>query len=200
MNRNIKERETNINRQPSPGGWGTQPSLDAEVLQSLILQDMRDLHELPDSSGFPLTEEAITKATGNSPRKPPAKTIGFSDLVSATGVSEGNISEGIVSEDRPREGVRATQGRSAAEELLDWDGSMMPPPLDWDEGRPGFSTLWVPAFLAEWIGNCAKFPSCVVDTSAKEFAASVPIDFDHFKEAEKQPESQPGINPIFSSR
>jgi len=62
------------------------------------------LQEIPNDAIVPLTDEAITKATGTPPRKAP-KTLDFTDLVSAAGVSD------VVSEDRPREGVRATQVR-----------------------------------------------------------------------------------------
>jgi hypothetical protein len=154
----------------------------------MILQDMKDLGQIPNNTAFPLTEEAITKATGSAPRKPLAKTLDLNDLVSETGISDAQVSE-----DRPREGVRATQGRSAAEELLDWDGkTWIPPPVDWEEDRPGCNTLWVPEFLAEWIGNCAKFPNRILNTSTEEFKNSVPADRDHFAEPIVQPDSKPG--------
>ena len=155
----------------------------------MILQAVKDLSKIPNNAAFPLTEEAITKATGSTPRKPLAKTLDLNDLVSETGVSEAQVSE-----DRPREGVRATQGKSAAEELLDWDGkTWIPPPVDWEEDRPGCNTIWVPQFLAEWIENCAKFPNRILNTSVELFKSSVPADADHFAEPIVQPDSKPGM-------
>lgn len=158
-------------------------------MHEMILQDVKDLNHIPDNDTFPLTEEAIIKATGSTPRKPQAKTLAITDVVSETGLSDDHISE-----DRPREGVRATQGRSAAEELLDWDGkTWIPPPEDWEGDRPACNTVFLPAFLAEWIGNCRKFPNRILDTAAEEFKNSVPVKAGHFGEVIEQPDSKPGM-------
>ncbi|TVY19377.1 hypothetical protein LARI1_G002306 [Lachnellula arida] len=186
----VKTPVKNLSRPTtSSDGWGAHNSFDAKVMHEMILQDVKDLNHIPDNDAFPLTEEAIIKATGSTPRKPQVKTLAITDVVSETGLSDDHVSE-----DRPREGVRATQGRSAAEELLDWDGkTWIPPPVDWEDDRPGCNTLFLPAFLAEWIGNCRKFPNRILDTAAEEFKKSVPVKAGHFAEVIEQPDSKPDI-------
>lgn len=66
------------------------------------------------------------------------------------------------------ENVRANQGKSAEEELVDWNGRWLPAPI-WEE-RGAHDNSYVSAFISEWLENkVMRYIYKAVDTSAKAF-------------------------------
>jgi hypothetical protein len=68
----------------------------------------------------------------------------FENKISDTGIEE-----------LSKENVRGAQGKDAAEELLDWDKSWLPPPCVWEE-RGIFDTSFIPDYIRkDWQPNLA---------------------------------------------
>jgi hypothetical protein len=68
-----------------------------------------------------------------------------------------------------KESLRATQGKSAAEELLDWDGTRLPAVCDWDD-RTAHDIGYMPKWIeTEWVPCVPTGPSIMVDVTAEGF-------------------------------
>jgi hypothetical protein len=81
--------------------------------------------------------------------------------------------------ENPKENVRATQGQDRKNELVDWDGKIMPPPVDWETDRGTFDNSFVPKYIREdWEPKVPRGPLAAVETMAKEFQLAVPVGFD----------------------
>jgi hypothetical protein len=67
---------------------------------------------------------------------------------------EGKVSDSGI-EEFSKENVRGAQGKGAAEELLDWDKSWLPPPCVWED-RGAFDTSFIPDYIRkDWQPNLA---------------------------------------------
>lgn len=109
---------------------------NAPIDSKTLLQDVKDSIE----PKVKLTEGAMLEKWGSAPYHKYADS--FDDRISDTGVEE-----------CLRETVRGTQGKDAAEELLDWDQSWLPPPCDWED-RANFDTSYIPDYIREdWQPN-----------------------------------------------
>ena len=165
----------------SSTGWGQNPLTDKKLLNSSILADLNAQKMLP-SSPVRLTEDILVKNFDFSPHH---SIDTFEDRISDTGILE-----------QPREIIRATQGKDATEHLLDWDGSMLPAPCDWETDRGVFDTSFMPKYIKEWQGSgipCG--PSVMVDTNLEGFrSGKQPIDNHKLKEPIIQPDSIPGMH------
>lgn len=101
-----------------------------------MFQEAREAQEL--GKGPPLTEDAMLATWGQAPHE-------FS--------SDHRISDDGVEEFKQKENVRGAQGKSVAEELLDWDKRWLPPPCVWED-RGGFDTSFIPEYIRDdWLPN-----------------------------------------------
>lgn len=105
------------------------------------------------------------------------------DKISDTGVEE-----------RVKENVRATQGKDAKDELLDWGGkSWLPPPIEWEDDRPGFDNGFMDRYVREdWEPMVPRGPSVAIDTKDPKFELAVPVGTHGFDAPIDHPLTIPG--------
>lgn len=92
-----------------------------------------------------------------------------------------------------KESLRATQGKSAAEELLDWDGTRLPAVCDWDD-RTAHDIGYMPKWIeTEWVPRVPTGPSVMVDVTAEGFiSGELPVIDCRFGEHILQPVAHRG--------
>ncbi|TAQ87575.1 hypothetical protein B7494_g4109 [Chlorociboria aeruginascens] len=139
---------------PSNGGVSGHNSVKCETAsvkeefsQSSNLEAVNTIAAPADSlkwklspSPGPLTQGALATSSDYAPHQEWSITDIFEDRVSDTGIDNSS-----------KEVVRANQGRTPNEEFLDWDGSRLPPPADWENDRPIFDGSFIPEYIREWI-------------------------------------------------
>lgn len=176
---------------PTKETTAKQPNPEDTHLANLITQTVHQTIEvkealLPDprttvDKSNMLTDEALAQSSGFGP-SPSARGSDFR-------VSE----EGV---EQPKEGIRARQGISAAEELMDWTGALMPPPCDWEIDRTWFDNQWTPEYIAEeWRLTVPSGSEVEISTHSEEFLDKLlpinPVE-PFFLEAVYTEDSRPG--------
>jgi hypothetical protein len=127
-------------RTESTSGWETPfpKRQTSQWLNEAILQEAMASREL-NQDAAPLTEDVMLERWGVVPRE---NFNTFDDRISDAGIEE-----------FAKENVRGTQGKDAAEELLDWDKTWLPPPCVWED-RGSFDTSFVPDYIRkDWQPN-----------------------------------------------
>ncbi|RDL40442.1 uncharacterized protein BP5553_00421 [Venustampulla echinocandica] len=133
-----------------PSDWDV-PRLprDPKIITQMILAELKANCEIP-TKGDVLTQDALVNTKGSTPR---ACGNTLDDWVSNAGIFH-----------KPKEIVRANQGKPATEEFLDWDGSWMPPVCDWEYDRERYDNSgFVSEYIEEWRANAPSGPGVTVD-------------------------------------
>ena len=112
----VQERPDSLCRMNTP--WPTVPSTDVKHFNEKVTHELNASEKFFARVAAPLTQDALVTTTGFKPRD---HCHNFEDQISDDGVIQDNV----------KEGIRATQGKDAATQLLDWDGKRWaPPPCD----------------------------------------------------------------------
>jgi len=127
------------------------PTNNQEAFNKLIMADLRTKDDT-GSAPVPLTSQQLAIATGEV-LDSRSNLNSFDDKISNAGVIKENI--------------RASQGIDAAGELLDFDGSRLPAPVDWD-GRKPFNNAYIAEYIKEWSQEYARARPAI-DTTRLEF-------------------------------
>lgn len=118
-----------------------------------FLEDLKS-NDIATDDFAPLTVEVLANATEARAEKR-----------SSSGSFEGHISgTGL-----PKENFRATQGVDPADELLDFDGSRLPAPVDWDD-RQMFDNTSSNEYVKEW-SAAVKILNQPIDISRAEYTS-----------------------------
>jgi hypothetical protein len=160
-------------------GWEDTHLLNVKDIKNALLSEIMT-YEPPNPDAVRLTEESLVRNTGWAPRV--RSDDSFCGRISDDGV------------ERQKENVRASQGMSAAEELLDWDKSWLPPPCDWEGDRYVLDLSFVPKYILEdWAPSVPCGPALTVDTSAEGFRLGrLPVNDRVLGEEVIQPDCIPG--------
>ncbi|KAG9236644.1 hypothetical protein BJ875DRAFT_455799 [Amylocarpus encephaloides] len=144
-------------------------------IAELMLEQLSAQRGLASPSS-PSTKSALAVVSGLP--TPPSRS-GQKDIFNT---SENSVT-GQTEIKQPKEGVRAQQGVPATQELLDWDGTMVPPPCDWENDRTKFDTSsFTNDYVMEWNAVVrSNGPTPRVDTSDPEFTSPTcgDVDYDH---------------------
>ncbi|KAH6681992.1 hypothetical protein B0J14DRAFT_469325 [Halenospora varia] len=148
----------------------------------MILKDVKAVQTIT-TKGDKLTEDALAKASGFIPRN-------YSNSFEA-GISDAGVGE---LPEEPKGSVLWKQGKPAEEELLDWDGSWLPPPCDWDD-RGTHDKSYMPSLIQEWQKNkevpCG--PGFELDTSLLHYKNGHPPCNGFFSKTDESPVCIPDI-------
>ncbi|TQS37923.1 hypothetical protein Golomagni_01583 [Golovinomyces magnicellulatus] len=107
------------------------------------------INKLDASTSSHLNEESLTENSGlGTSYKVSAKEKSTSLLVTEKGFHNGWSD--LSSKVEVKENVRASQGKDPALEHLDFAGERMPPPCDWEIGRPKFDNSFMDEYIVEW--------------------------------------------------
>lgn len=160
-------------------GWEQSHLLNAKDIKNALLSEIMT-YVPPNPDAVRLTEESLVRNTGWAPRV--RSEDSFCGRISDAGV------------ERQKENVRASQGMSAAEELLDWDKSWLPPPCDWEGDRYVLDLSFVPKYILEdWAPSVPCGPALTVDISAEGFRLGrLPVNDRVLGEEVIQPDCIPG--------
>jgi hypothetical protein len=144
----------NVTRQSSHG-WEDSRLLNAKEIKKALLSEMMAYSPL-DPDAPRLTAETLIERSCWAPRV--RSEDSFCDRVSDTGV------------EMKKENVRALQGRSAADELLNRDSEWYPCPLDWEYTRYDLDLSFMPKYIREdWLPFVPRGRAVTVDTSTESF-------------------------------
>lgn len=114
---------------------------DGLAVHEKILQDL-GLARQTGEDNVPLTEDTMLEGWGVAPAE---YTSDMDDRISDDGVEEC----------KHKENVRGIQGKDAAEELLNWDKTWLPPPCIWED-RGNFDTSFIPEYIRnDWLPSLA---------------------------------------------
>ncbi|RKF73208.1 putative acyl- n-acyltransferase [Golovinomyces cichoracearum] len=114
-----------------------------------ISKKISSINKLETSTSSHLNEESLTENSGpGTSHKISAKEKDTSLLATEKEFHNGwsNLSSKV----EVKENVRALQGKDPALEHLDFAGERMPPPCDWEGGRPKFDNSFIDEYIAEW--------------------------------------------------
>ncbi|KAF4637883.1 hypothetical protein G7Y89_g188 [Cudoniella acicularis] len=174
----------------SSHGWDVQLVNDAKVVHELMMADLKAQQHIP--KGDALTENALAINSGFRRRD---MSNSFDARVSDAGVGEeskenqlGQFQPETVQpnvtqrnetqsmEPQHKAGVLWTQGKPAAEELLDWDGSWLPAPCDWEE-RTAHNTSYMRDLINEWlhIEDTPSGPEFAIETRSQGFVNGLQV-------------------------
>jgi hypothetical protein len=168
----------NVTRQSSHG-WEDSRLLNAKEIQKALLSEMMAYGPL-DPDAPRLTAETLIERSCWAPRV--RSEDSFCDRVSDTGV------------EMKKENVRALQGRSAADELLNRDSEWYPCPLDWEYSRYDLDLSFMPKYIREdWLPFVPHGRAVTVDTSTEGFRqGKLPVNDRVLGKEVIQPDCIPG--------
>jgi hypothetical protein len=140
------------------------PPQGSPTVAEEILSEIKAPRKLAENvENHPLTRDSLERIAGCFPRS----------STSSLKASEGNGSDDIMDESVPKEGVRATQGIPAHEQLADWEGNWMPPPCDWENDRERFDpSTSLREYVLEW---CMQPPDTRIDMNSRLFASGTTL-------------------------
>jgi hypothetical protein len=174
------------------------PPIDTRVQQT-DREFVNDVQEIilfeamkPKPGILDLTRDALIRETGGAPKD--NSSSGVSQFISDDGIEIHSASEEFKSPNNPPAHFGDSRGYLAEldDTLQQGDGSWMPVPCSWENGRPTFQNAFVPQYVAMWAKTIPLIDG-KVDTNRDEFKSGLsPLSHLSFEEPLAQPLCYPG--------